>query len=387
MSRRRLSTPVSIALVLAVALAIASTQAAGTAPKQPKIDGRAAPLLKVGNLSFKDLNRNGVLDPYEDWRLPVDRRVADLLSRMTLEEKAGLMQITSFNAGSLEDYLNQRNIRYLILRDNLTARELAARANTSQELAEKSRLGIPIVFASNPRNHVRDNLVYEEAEAAGEFSSWPGTLGLAATNDLKLIRAFAETARAEWRASGIQKCYGYQVDVATEPRWYRIQTTFGESPKWNAEIAREIVLGFQGPALGPESVAQSIKHFPGDGGRVVETTTRTRPWRRKNQAFRPMEDSLDRDGIRRMLGKASAVILAALLASGFTLQAHPQIVAWGSNLEGQTNVPPGLTTVVAIAAGPQESTVSPWRALRTRATKFGKNRCRFMRREFRSGLR
>ena len=200
-----------------------------------------------------------------DWRLPVYKRVADLLSRMTLDEKAGLMQITSFNGGSLEEYLNQRHIRYLILRDNLTARELAARANTSQELAEKSRLGIPIVFASNPRNHVRDNLVYEEAEAAGEFSSWPGTLGLAATNDIKLIRAFAEIARAEWRASGIQKCYGYQVDVATEPRWYRVQTTFGESPKWDAEIAREIVLGFQGRALGPESVAQSIKHFPGDG--------------------------------------------------------------------------------------------------------------------------
>src|SRR5487761_2164712 len=80
MSRRRSFTPVSIALVLSVALAIASMQAARTAPKQPNIDGRAAPLLKVGNLSFKDLNRNGVLDPYEDWRLPVDRRVADLLS-------------------------------------------------------------------------------------------------------------------------------------------------------------------------------------------------------------------------------------------------------------------------------------------------------------------
>ncbi|MGA2769738.1 MAG: glycoside hydrolase family 3 N-terminal domain-containing protein [Bryobacteraceae bacterium] len=265
MSSRESFTSVSVALALAAALAIASLQAAGTAPKRPKIDARGASLLKVGNLSFKDLNRNGVLDPYEDWRLPVDKRVADLLSRMTLEEKAGLMQITSFNTGSLEDYLDQRHIRYLILRDNLTARELAARANTSQELAEKSRLGIPIVFTSNPRNHVRDDMVYEEAEAAGEFSNWPGTLGLAATNDLKLIRAFAEIARAEWRASGIQKCYGYQVDVATEPRWYRIQTTFGESPKLNAEIAREIVLGFQGPALGPESVAQSTKHFPGDG--------------------------------------------------------------------------------------------------------------------------
>ena len=252
-------------LAIAAVLANASLQAAGSPPKQPKIDARSAALLKVGDLSFKDLNHNGALDRYEDWRLPVEKRVADLLSRMTLEEKAGLMQITSSSAGSLDDYLNQRHIRYLILRDNLPARELAARANRAQELAEKSRLGIPIVFTSNPRNHVRDNLVYEEAEAAGEFSSWPGTLGLAATNDLKLIRAFAGIARAEWRASGIQKCYGYQVDVATEPRWYRIQTTFGESPKLNADIAREIVLGFQGTTLGPESVAQSIKHLPGDG--------------------------------------------------------------------------------------------------------------------------
>jgi len=252
-------------LAIAVVLAIASLQAADPSPKQPKLDARVAPLLKVGSFSFKDLNRNGTLDPYEDWRMPVEKRVADLLSRMTLEEKAGLMQITSFNAASLEDYLNQRHIRYLILRDNLPARDLAARANRSQEIAEKTRLGIPIVFTSNPRNHVRDNLVYEEAEAAGEFSSWPGTLGLAAANDLKIIRDFATIARAEWRAAGIQKCYGYQIDVATEPRWYRIQTTFGESPKQNADIARELVLGFQGKTLGPESVAQSIKHFPGDG--------------------------------------------------------------------------------------------------------------------------
>src|ERR1035437_4870818 len=265
MVNRKIGPLASVLITVAAALAIVSLQAASSAPKQPKIETRSAKLLQEGSLTFKDLNHNGALDPYEDWRLPVEKRVSDLLSRMTMEEKAGLMQITSFNATSLDDFINERGIRYLILRDNLTARELAARANTSQEVAEKSRLGIPIVFASNPRNHVRDNLVYEEAEAAGEFSSWPGTLGLAATNDLKIIRDFAEIARAEWRASGIQKCYGYQVDVATEPRWYRIQTTFGESPKLSADITREIVLGFQGRTLGPQSVAQSIKHFPGDG--------------------------------------------------------------------------------------------------------------------------
>src|ERR1035438_5086450 len=254
----------SAAVALAAAGKTASGQA-GATPAQPKVEARVAPLLKINNLTFRDLNRNGSLDPYEDWRLPVEMRAADLLSRMTMEEKAGLMQITSFSANALADYINNRNIHYLILRDNLSARELAARANTSQELAEKSRLGIPLVFTSNPRNHVRDTLVYEEAEAAGEFSSWPGTLGLAATNDLKLIRDFAEIARVEWRAAGIQKMYGYQVDVATEPRWYRIQTTFSEDPKLNADISREIVIGFQGRTLGPTSVAMTMKHFPGDG--------------------------------------------------------------------------------------------------------------------------
>jgi len=76
---------------------------------------------------------------------------------------------------------------------------------------------------------------------------------------------FAEIARVEWRAAGIQKMYGYQVDVATEPRWYRIQTTFSEDPKLSADISREIVLGFQGRTLGPTSVAMTMKHFPGDG--------------------------------------------------------------------------------------------------------------------------
>ena len=173
MPSRRSVLSISVALVVIVAFRLASPQAASTAPRQRSVGSRVGAVLKAGNLSFKDLNRNGVLDPYEDWRLPVGTRAADLLSRMTLEEKAGLMQITSFNANSLNDYVNRRHIRYLILRDNLGARELSERANASQEVAERSRLGIPIVFASNPRNHIRDNLVYEEAEAAGVFSSWP----------------------------------------------------------------------------------------------------------------------------------------------------------------------------------------------------------------------
>ena len=232
--------------------------------KAPAVESRVKDIIKVNGRQFRDLNDNGTLDPYEDWRLTDEQRAADLVSRMTLEEKAGLMQITSLR-GDIPDLVENRNIRYLIIRDNPTAFELAERANTHQQTAEATRLGIPLVFTSNPRNHVNPDLEFGISEAAGQFSSWPGSLGLAATNDLDLIRDFAEIAQDEWRSSGIQKAYAYQLETATEPRWRRINGTFGESPDLNSAIATELTLGFQGEELSNESVAQTVKHFPGDG--------------------------------------------------------------------------------------------------------------------------
>lgn len=235
--------------------------------KSPSVEARVKPIIKIGQREFKDLNSNGKLDLYEDWRLSTEERVNDLLPRMSMEEKAGIMQITSLgaNADIIKDYVNNRHIRFMILRDNLTAEELAKRANSYQEIAEASSLGIPLVLTSNPRNHINEQNQFGISEASGQFSTWPGTLGLAATGDIDLIRDFAEIARDEWRASGIQKAYGYQIETATEPRWRRISGTFGEDPKLNAKIARELVLGFQGKELSSQSVAQTIKHFPGDG--------------------------------------------------------------------------------------------------------------------------
>jgi len=263
---------VNRAVVLACAWIIAVFAIGGAQAAPPEnsqaggrvhvVEARAKPIIRIGQLEFRDLNGNGQLDVYEDWRKPVDKRVADLVSRMTLEEKAGLMQITSFNTATAGDYINNRAVVHLILRDSVSGRALALRNNQFQQIAEGTRLGIPLVFTANPRDHINDNLVFEQVEAAGQ---WPGTLGLAATNDLKLIRSFADTVRGQWVAQGIRKMYGYQVDVASEPRWNRVQTTFGEGPWWSAAVTRELVLGFQGQHLGPDSVAETIKHFPGDG--------------------------------------------------------------------------------------------------------------------------
>lgn len=240
----------------------------------PIIDTRVKPVITLGQRHFRDLNANGELDPYEDWRLSTDERAADLVSRLTLEEKAGLMHITSERRGvpssaapnpATVDYIEDRHLRYFVIRDNPTAFDLAGRANEYQEIAEGTRLGIPLVFTSNPRNHVNPDLEFGISEAAGQFSVWPGTLGLAATHDAALVQEFAEIAATEWRAAGIQKTYGYQLETATEPRWRRISGTFGESPDLNAEIATALVVGFQGEHLGSTSVAQTVKHFPGDG--------------------------------------------------------------------------------------------------------------------------
>ena len=90
-------------------------------------------------------------------------------------------------------------------------------------------------------------------------------MGLSASRDAKLIEQFADIARQEWRAVGLRKGYMYMADLSTEPRWQRIEGTFGEDPYWVAEAMTALVKGFQGDQLGTESVALTTKHFPGGG--------------------------------------------------------------------------------------------------------------------------
>ncbi|WP_163323738.1 glycoside hydrolase family 3 protein [Draconibacterium mangrovi] len=275
--------------------------------EQPELGIKTLQLLQTDGYEFKDLNKNDKLDKYEDWRLTTDERVADLLGQMTLEEKAGFMLISTINMGgasgggfggntnvtsdlSEEDNINEtnfftrqplpvptlsvsgttkgileRNLRHFILRANTNASTIAEWANNVQAVAESSRLGIPVLITSNPRNHITiDNSPGLSLGQTG-FSKWPGELGLAAMRDFDLTREFAEIAAKEWVAVGIRKGYMYMADLATEPRWGRTEGTFGEDADLTANMIREVVLGFQGEKLGPKSVALTTKHFPGGG--------------------------------------------------------------------------------------------------------------------------
>ena len=266
--------------------------AQGTYAHQPAIEVRSIALLHQGTLVFKDLNKNKRLDAYEDWRLPVDLRIEDLVSQMTPEEKAGMLLINTMNADVngrltsravelIEDEKMTRFVFRNTITDNpsnagsgggnsfrgvqITPYETAQFMNSVQELAEGTRLGIPAMFKSNARNHMDYDARAGINVESGSFSSWPKESGLAATRDMELIAEFGRIMAREWTSVGIRGMYGYMADLSTEPRWYRIHETFTEDSDLASEIITTLVKNLQGETLNSGSVALTIKHFPGGG--------------------------------------------------------------------------------------------------------------------------
>jgi beta-glucosidase len=171
------------------------------------------------------------------------------------------MNLVASTSTIVKEYHN----RHFILRANESVRVTAEWANNLQELCESEPLGIPAIIASNPRNNITTNASLGTSVGTTVFTSWPGELGLSAMRDLDLLHEFADDSRLEWVAVGLRKGYMYMADLATEPRWSRVNGTFGENPEWVAKMIRVIVFGFQGEKLNPGSVALTIKHFPGGG--------------------------------------------------------------------------------------------------------------------------
>ncbi len=229
-------------------------------------------------LIFRDLNKNGVLDIYEDPRQPVEDRVEDLLSQMTLEEKAGTLFINGAVVnpdGSIDELtipgqfgmpaksqIEAQKMNHFNMWEAPEAPMIVRWHNNLQQLAEETRLGIPITLASDPRNHF-SRAIYEMA--AQDFSQWCQPLGFGAIGDPQLVKQFADIARREYLAVGIRVALHPQIDLATEPRWSRIAGTFGEDAQLTARLAEAYIMGFQGEVLGAHSVACMAKHFPGGG--------------------------------------------------------------------------------------------------------------------------
>ena len=261
-----------------------------SSPQQPLIEHRAVDLIHEKQFIFKDLNKNQKLDVYEDWRQPLDKRVANLVSQMTLQEKVGMLLINTLNAGEkgtltegAVDYIENQKMTRFIFRNTIknnpvntgagngfagvqiSPYEAAQFMNAVQELSERTRLGIPSLFKSNSRNHMEIDARAGINVESGSFSSWPKESGLAATRDMDLIADFAKIMAEEWRAIGLRGMYGYMADLSTEPRWYRVHETFTEDSELATDIIKVLIKNLQGEKLHSKSIALTIKHFPGGG--------------------------------------------------------------------------------------------------------------------------
>ena len=258
-------------------------------------------ILTVDGYAFKDLNRNGELDVYEDWRLGAEERAADLAAQLTIEEIAGMMLYSSHQsvpsrggmfggatyngkpyaesgavASDLSDaqkkFLSEDNLRAVLVTTVESPAVAAQWNNNMQALVEGMGHGVPVNTSSDPRHETSATAEYNYG-AGGDISHWPTSLGLAATFDPALVEEFGRIAAEEYRALGIATALSPQIDLATEPRWTRFYGTFGESPELDTDMARAYVDGFQtstgkdeiADGWGYKSVNAMVKHWPSGG--------------------------------------------------------------------------------------------------------------------------
>ena len=254
-----------------------------SAKRNMALAGPEVKTLTIDSLTFRDLNKNGRPDIYEDPGRPCEERVNDLLSQMNLEEKAGSMffppvsmkkdgsisekpslnDIFSLMTSGTSKMLFGKHINHFNIFTGTDKKGMAIWYNNLQKLAERTRLGIPVTIASDPRNSYSNNPL--ASAFAGDFSIWPEPIGLAAIGDSLVAWQFADIARQEYLAAGIRVSLHPAVDLATEPRWGRINGTFGEDAVLSAKLTYAYVRGFQGDSLSATSVACMTKHFSGGG--------------------------------------------------------------------------------------------------------------------------
>ena len=265
------------------------------------VPGTGVSLIEKSGYAFKDLNKNGELDIYEDWRQPVDERAKDLVSQMSVEQMAGLMlysahqsipsgsrgfgsgtyngltlQESGAAASDLSDqqlkFLTEDHLRHVLITSVESPKVAAEWNNNAQQLVEGLGLGIPTNTSSDPRHRSRAETEYN-AGSGGNISMWPASLGIAASFDPELMKQFGEIASIEYRALGIATSLSPQIDLASEPRWSRFSGTMGEDPDLATDMARAYVDGFQTSSgadeilngWGYHSVNAMVKHWPGGG--------------------------------------------------------------------------------------------------------------------------
>ena len=249
-----------------MAFSLVSVSAAEeTAYEQPVLNPHVKTIIEADGYQFIDLNGNGSLDVYEDWRLDADTRAEDLVSQMTVREKIAQMQHPTYLPRSdgkiapyLEKYCTDYGIGMLLIRELNSVQTAAETMNVVQEYAEASRLGVPVLVSMDS---VHGLSYVSGATVTGH------NLALAATRDEELVVKLAEVAREEHIAIGVRMTLSPESDIASEPRWGRVMETFGEDPELVTSMVRAQIIAFQNGTTGlnKDGIVACIKHFPGAG--------------------------------------------------------------------------------------------------------------------------
>lgn len=298
MLKRILKTIKYTSLLVFVIVSLLSVKAAFFIYQENRLDEHlannqfaAVQTLINNGTRYRDLNRNGRMDDYENPKLATDTRVEDLLQQMTIAEKVGLMfhSITDIGpGGSLTEppeitdsaFINAfysvamrgnilhsliiRHINHYNVVNSVPAKEMVRWHNEVQRLAEKTRLGIPVTFSTDPRHSFRDSPAATSLKSVN-MSLWPDALGLAALDDVSVTEQFARIANREYRALGFRTALHPMADLATEPRWGRNVGTFGEDAELSSRHIKAYIRGFQGEHINQDSVLCVTKHYPGGG--------------------------------------------------------------------------------------------------------------------------
>ena len=199
--------------------------------------------------------------PYKNPELSTEERIADLLGRMTLEEKVGQMMQLDARSGDLDDLIVNKHVGSILHTSPSDLPKAVETVNT------KTRLGIPLVIG--------DDCIHG-------YSFWPGAtifpeqLGMATTWDSEKVQAAGRATAEEVSATGVHWTFSPVLCIARDTRWGRVGETFGEDPYLIGEMASSIVKGYQGGAKAGEPLAKDAilacaKHFAGysetQGGR------------------------------------------------------------------------------------------------------------------------
>lgn len=260
-------------LSLAAAVALTGSLAVGPAfaqeerYQQPTLNPHVKSIMEVDGYQFIDLNSNGELDVYEDWRQDADTRAADLVSQMTVREKISQMQHPTFLPRAdgeipsyLQEWCNEEGIGMLLIRELNSVEAAANTMNIIQEYAEGSRLGVPVLVSMDS--------VHGLSYVSGSTVT-PHNLALAATRDEELVTKLAEIAREEHLAVGVRMALSPDADLITDPRWGRNQECYSEDTDVVQSLIMAAVQALQGGSeLTEDSVIATVKHFPGSGGQT-----------------------------------------------------------------------------------------------------------------------